>query len=167
MSSIVSSIGRSHTFLSIMNHKLAATVRGSTVLAFVGGILVTLVITKLTSDHSRKRPQQNYRDGYYELQLCAALQNPACRRGIGMVEGIEGTIGNTPLIRIRSLSEETGCEILAKAEVRLQNQAWATTYKSVPQWRGWKSQRSGGSQYSEDGSIWQSFLQHHHLTRLG
>lgn len=31
--------------------------------------------------------------------------------------GIEGTIGNTPLIRIKSLSEATGCEILAKAEV--------------------------------------------------
>lgn len=31
-------------------------------------------------------------------------------------EGIEGTIGNTPLIRIKSLSDATGCEILAKAE---------------------------------------------------
>lgn len=30
--------------------------------------------------------------------------------------GIEGTIGNTPLIRIKSLSDATGCEILAKAE---------------------------------------------------
>ncbi|GAB7351575.1 hypothetical protein MBLNU459_g2198t1 [Dothideomycetes sp. NU459] len=30
--------------------------------------------------------------------------------------GIEGTIGNTPLIKIKSLSEATGCEILAKAE---------------------------------------------------
>lgn len=32
-------------------------------------------------------------------------------------EGIEGCIGNTPLFKIRSLSEATGCEILAKAEV--------------------------------------------------
>ncbi len=32
--------------------------------------------------------------------------------------GIEGCIGNTPLIKIKSLSEATGCEILAKAEVR-------------------------------------------------
>lgn len=30
--------------------------------------------------------------------------------------GIEGTIGNTPLIKIKSLSDATGCEILAKAE---------------------------------------------------
>ncbi|KAF2750624.1 PALP-domain-containing protein [Sporormia fimetaria CBS 119925] len=31
-------------------------------------------------------------------------------------EGVEGAIGNTPLIKIKSLSEATGCEILAKAE---------------------------------------------------
>ena len=30
--------------------------------------------------------------------------------------GLESCIGNTPLIRINSLSKETGCEILAKAE---------------------------------------------------
>lgn len=34
-----------------------------------------------------------------------------------IVDGIEGCIGNTPLLRIKSLSEATGCEILAKAEV--------------------------------------------------
>ena len=31
--------------------------------------------------------------------------------------GIEHTIGNTPLIKIKSLSDATGSEILAKAEV--------------------------------------------------
>lgn len=31
-------------------------------------------------------------------------------------DGFSGSIGNTPLIRIRSLSEATGCEILGKAE---------------------------------------------------
>lgn len=39
--------------------------------------------------------------------------------GIGRVDikqGFVGAVGNTPLIRINSLSEETGCEILAKAE---------------------------------------------------
>jgi cysteine synthase A len=30
--------------------------------------------------------------------------------------GFEGTVGNTPLIRLHALSAETGCEILAKAE---------------------------------------------------
>ena len=32
------------------------------------------------------------------------------------VEGFVGAIGNTPLIRLKRLSEETGCEILGKAE---------------------------------------------------
>src|SRR5262249_51268973 len=30
--------------------------------------------------------------------------------------GFAGSVGNTPLIRLRGLSEETGCEILGKAE---------------------------------------------------
>lgn len=30
--------------------------------------------------------------------------------------GVEGLIGNTPLIKLKALSEATGCEILAKAE---------------------------------------------------
>ena len=30
--------------------------------------------------------------------------------------GFAGSIGNTPLIRLRTLSDETGCEILGKAE---------------------------------------------------
>ena len=33
-----------------------------------------------------------------------------------ILEGFEGTVGNTPLIRLAKLSEETGCEILGKAE---------------------------------------------------
>src|SRR3546814_6949088 len=31
-------------------------------------------------------------------------------------DGFVGAIGNTPLIRLRKLSEETGCDILGKAE---------------------------------------------------
>lgn len=40
------------------------------------------------------------------------------RRSIqdSIATGIEGLIGNTPLIKLKSLSEATGCEILAKAE---------------------------------------------------
>jgi cysteine synthase A len=33
-----------------------------------------------------------------------------------VTEGFAGTVGNTPLIRLRNLSRETGCEILGKAE---------------------------------------------------
>jgi cysteine synthase len=32
------------------------------------------------------------------------------------VEGFVGTIGNTPLIRLRGASELTGCNVLGKAE---------------------------------------------------
>jgi cysteine synthase A len=35
---------------------------------------------------------------------------------VSAVDGFIGAIGNTPLIRLRSFSEETGCEILGKAE---------------------------------------------------
>ena len=35
---------------------------------------------------------------------------------MSIVNGLISAIGNTPLIRINSLSEETGCEILGKAE---------------------------------------------------
>src|SRR5689334_22235956 len=31
-------------------------------------------------------------------------------------KGFAGAVGNTPLIRLKRLSEETGCEILGKAE---------------------------------------------------
>ena len=49
------------------------------------------------------------------------------KKGGGNIkEGIEGCIGDTPLIKIKSLSEATGCEILVKAEV------W--TLRSVLAW---------------------------------
>jgi cysteine synthase A len=35
---------------------------------------------------------------------------------MSICEGFTGSVGNTPLIRLRSLSEETGCDILGKAE---------------------------------------------------
>ncbi|KAL1857392.1 hypothetical protein VTK73DRAFT_8099 [Phialemonium thermophilum] len=37
-------------------------------------------------------------------------------RAQGIAKGLTGAIGNTPLIRLNHLSEETGCEILGKAE---------------------------------------------------
>jgi len=44
----------------------------------------------------------------------------APRKAAGSIQnGIEGCIGGTPLIKIKSLSDYTGCEILAKAEVWL------------------------------------------------
>ena len=53
----------------------------------------------------------------YGMQVIARYRQGACgapgaRRG-GLVNGVEGLIGNTPLMRIRSLSELTGCEACA------------------------------------------------------
>jgi cysteine synthase A len=36
--------------------------------------------------------------------------------GSMITDGFQGTVGNTPLIRLAKLSDETGCEILGKAE---------------------------------------------------
>lgn len=38
------------------------------------------------------------------------------QKDMDIKDGFVGTVGNTPLIRLHSFSEETGCEILAKAE---------------------------------------------------
>ncbi len=41
---------------------------------------------------------------------------PRQNSGMDIKDGFVGTVGNTPLIRLHSFSEETGCEILGKAE---------------------------------------------------
>lgn len=35
---------------------------------------------------------------------------------MSVAQGFAGSVGNTPLVRLRGVSEETGCEILGKAE---------------------------------------------------
>jgi cysteine synthase A len=110
-----------------MDYKTVVTPRGSTVIAFATGILVTLVFTNSVARQLRKerfQPHlQEYETPNVEPQSGETSQILLEYRGTGFGEGIESTIGNTPLIKIKSLSEETGCEILAKAEVRLQNEA--------------------------------------------
>ncbi|KAI1800053.1 cysteine synthase (O-acetylserine (thiol)-lyase-like protein) [Daldinia bambusicola] len=52
----------------------------------------------------------------------AAAANPpsqhllAVSKAQGIAKGLTGAIGNTPLIRMNKLSEQTGCEVLGKAE---------------------------------------------------
>ena len=41
---------------------------------------------------------------------------PAAADAVNVRDGFIGTIGNTPLIRLRAASELTGCEVLGKAE---------------------------------------------------
>ncbi|KAI5798981.1 tryptophan synthase beta subunit-like PLP-dependent enzyme [Geopyxis carbonaria] len=63
------------------------------------------VITQHLSASSTSRARRKYSHADDEAPLEEDIR-----------DGVEGCIGNTPLIRIRCLSEATGCEILGKAE---------------------------------------------------
>jgi len=105
--------------------------------AFVVGILVTLGFKDLYPEleeqyqrrKRRRKPRQSSstesrRSSFFwgPVQLedheSESSSSSAAAGNIrdGIVEGIEGCIGNTPLVKLRSLSEATGCTILAKAE---------------------------------------------------
>ncbi|KAJ6103386.1 Cysteine synthase 2 [Penicillium sp. IBT 16267x] len=75
--------------------------------AFVAGVCLALVCKDKLD--SRRREKSALPQAQSDA-LVARSGPPA------IVEGIEGCIGNTPLFRIKSLSDATGCEILAKAE---------------------------------------------------
>ncbi|KAK4145431.1 tryptophan synthase beta subunit-like PLP-dependent enzyme [Dichotomopilus funicola] len=96
---------------------------------FIAGILVTLGFKDLYPElqaryERRKRPRWRSSVFFGPVSLEDREESPEPSpsslspydRGNGIVHGIEGAIGNTPLIKIRSLSEATGCTILAKAE---------------------------------------------------
>lgn len=76
--------------------------------AFAAGVCLALV-GKDILDSQRRRKESTEPEA---SDVLVARPGPPA-----IVEGIEGCIGNTPLFRIKSLSDETGCEILAKAEV--------------------------------------------------
>jgi cysteine synthase A len=90
--------------------------------AFLAGVLVTLGVREIYP-----HVLQQLRRRRHNIELLESLsENPVknsssksicVSRAPAIVDGIEGCIGNTPLIRIKSLSDATGCEILAKAEV--------------------------------------------------
>lgn len=77
--------------------------------AFLAGICLAVVCKDYLDARRRREKSQ---DAEPSLNGLVARPGPPA-----IVEGIEGCIGNTPLFRIKSLSDETGCEILAKAEV--------------------------------------------------
>ena len=91
-------------------------------LSFLAGILLTLTLAELYPDLQqlfRARRKHTYDDEEESSHEKASGEAREVRGGGRVIgEGIESCIGNTPLFRIKSLSEETGCEILGKAEVR-------------------------------------------------
>jgi cysteine synthase A len=98
-------------------------------LSFVAGILITLGFKDVYPDLERRYRQRRRRfsttlipGAIGRVGQSVALKDNTDRVANSMpdveiAEGIEGCIGNTPLFKIKSLSEATGCEVLAKAEV--------------------------------------------------
>lgn len=100
-------------------------------LSFTLGILLTLGFKDVYPDLERRYrrgrrrtstwndPLGRFRGSSEKVTLQDNEANPALagKPNVEIPEGIESTIGNTPLFRIKSLSEATGCDILAKAEV--------------------------------------------------
>ncbi|TID16894.1 PALP-domain-containing protein [Venturia nashicola] len=98
--------------------------------SFTLGILLTLgfkdVYPDLERRYRRRRqgtstwsdPLGRFRGSSEKVTLQDNEANPslAGSPSVEIPEGIESTIGNTPLFRIKSLSDATGCDILGKAE---------------------------------------------------
>ncbi|CAG8266356.1 unnamed protein product [Penicillium olsonii] len=76
--------------------------------AFAAGVCLALAYQELSRSKCEGKSQEQPQP---QAQGLEARAGPPA-----IVEGIEGCIGNTPLFRIKSLSDETGCEILGKAE---------------------------------------------------
>lgn len=102
--------------------------------AFALGILLTGAYNKHFPTSSRNSDHDDARQQLKQQQKLIArfakindldtlkkslveLESSLEKGGGSIKEGVEGCIGDTPLIKIKSLSEYTGCEILAKAEV--------------------------------------------------
>jgi len=51
-----------------------------------------------------------------DTQLASSMKPQPNAPSIDIKSGFVGSVGNTPLIRLNSVSDETGCEILGKAE---------------------------------------------------
>jgi cysteine synthase A len=87
--------------------------------AFVAGVVLTIAFKDLFYPEIEERIRDYRARHSSKSYQNASVDSLAVRHGPpAIVDGIEGCIGNTPLLRIKSLSEATGCEILAKAEVR-------------------------------------------------
>ncbi|GFF38663.1 cysteine synthase 2 [Aspergillus udagawae] len=84
--------------------------------AFVAGILLAVGFTELLYPELKHRLRGTRSHSTTGLQGSTADSLTARSGPPAIVDGIEGCIGNTPLLRIKSLSDATGCEILGKAE---------------------------------------------------
>ena len=109
-----------------MNRSGLHTIRAFAAVAFLGSTfaLVGILLNYYLPDERKGRRQTsririNTEDSSDVRLETGGLSEPyETHYGIRpMTRGIESCIGNTPLFRIKSLSDATGCEILGKAEV--------------------------------------------------
>jgi cysteine synthase A len=83
----------------------------------LGSLATALILADVRARRRRRRK-------YNRSQQRDLLDAKGKRRRKGLIDiksgqivkGVEGLIGDTPLMKIESLSELTGCEILGKAE---------------------------------------------------
>ena len=91
--------------------------------AFIAGIICTTIIeTSCLQSHHEPIPEASFDVSEERSRsIIKAIKDHLFRSRQStkpdIPDGIESCIGNTPLLRIRSLSEATGCDIFAKAEV--------------------------------------------------
>lgn len=98
--------------------------------AFLLGVALTAAYQNWSIEHAseqsegRLKQQQRLISKFSKItdldnikKSLAEIEQSLEKGGGNIKEGIEGCIGDTPLIKIKSLSEATGCDILAKAEV--------------------------------------------------
>ena len=97
--------------------------------AFVAGILLTLGYKDFYPDLEfrfwrRRKRNRTLAGAGLSADGFISLEDHEAENGIHsenvVPKGIEACIGNTPLFKVESLSQETGCEILVKAEVHFQ-----------------------------------------------
>lgn len=119
--------------MALTDHPKAYGTAAITV-AFTAGILVTLGFKDLYPDlearyqQRRRRPRRSLasssskqdlrprRDSLFFGPVFLQDRESAELDSQSIVDGLEGCIGETPLVRIKSLSDATGREILGKAE---------------------------------------------------
>ncbi|KAF9110765.1 hypothetical protein BGX27_005909 [Mortierella sp. AM989] len=87
------------------------------------GIFFTLSTTAIvlatrgTSSNSYSTSRRNSRRrSSIQFSNDKLIYLPKAEQNSMICDGVAGLIGNTPMMRIKSLSEATGCEVLAKAE---------------------------------------------------
>ncbi|KAG0265204.1 hypothetical protein BG011_005247 [Mortierella polycephala] len=71
--------------------------------------------TRRQQSHSSSEKAGRRRSSIGE-NISRFISLPKAEQNNLICDGVAGLIGNTPMVRIKSLSEATGCEILAKAE---------------------------------------------------